>query len=159
MVMRQLSRHRAAFFGICLAAIGSLGVPGGVRAELLDKDGCLRLESERQALIVLGIDNYFVKGAEWAKANLTVADLNLVKRYLDVYEQLKFRCKEEIDIVEVDEPDDEEDVGDGVSNAPPPPLPARKPAKLGASTSVPASRPLNRASIAGAGAGPARRAP
>jgi hypothetical protein len=77
---------------------------------------------------------------------LTVADLNLVKRYLDVYEQLKFRCKEEIDIVEVNEPDDEQETGDAVSNAPPPPLPERTPAKMG----KPAAHrpgPLDRASI------------
>jgi hypothetical protein len=168
MVMRPLSRYWAAFFGTCLAAIGALGGSDDVRAQTPDKDGCLRLEIERQALLVLGIDNYFEKGAEWAKANLTVADLNLVKRYLDVYEQLKFRCEEEIDIVEVDEPDDVEDAGDAVSNVPPPPLPERKPAKMGTSAAAQSPRPLNRASISTAGAGkvltsvktvPARAAP
>jgi hypothetical protein len=143
MEIRPLSRYWAAILGICLAAMGA---SEGVRAQTPDEDGCLRLEIERQALVVLGIDNYFEKGAEWAKANLTVADLNLVKRYLDVYEQLKFRCKEEIDIVEVNEPDDAEEAGDAVSDAPPPPLPERKPAKMGKSAAH-RPGPLDRASI------------
>ncbi len=128
MVMRSRLRYRGsvffAFFVICLL----LAAPRTVSADPLDQGSCDRLETERQALIVLGIDNYFEKGSDWAKANLTVADLNLVKRYLNVYEQLKFRCQEEIDIVDADEPDDEIGEGDDtVSNGPVPPLPVRRP--------------------------------
>ncbi|NJM35363.1 MAG: hypothetical protein HC850_12390 [Rhodomicrobium sp.] len=80
----------------------AIGAPHRASAAL-DDDACNKLRTERQALMVLGIDKYFVKGAEWAKANLTVADLNLVKRYLDVYEQLKFRCEKIVAIAEPDE--------------------------------------------------------
>ena len=75
------------------------------------------------------------KGAEWAKANLTVADFNLVQRYLDVYEQLTFRCQEQIDIVAVDEQDDddEEEGGDAVDRRPPP-FPDRRPNSLAKSS-------------------------
>jgi hypothetical protein len=100
--------------------------PGPVAAAEIDKAGCDRLEMERKALLVLGIDRYFQNGLEWAKANLTVADLNLVKRYLDVYEQLKFRCQEEVEIVETDfegEVSDDDTVADELA----PPLPVRKP--------------------------------
>jgi hypothetical protein len=89
---------------LCCAAPAS-------RAEQLAAGDCQRLDAERRALIVQGIDKHFEKGAEWAKANLTVADLGLVKRYIELYESLKFQCQEEIAIVEVEEPDtvDEDD--------------------------------------------------
>ena len=128
MVLRSRRRYRGSVFFASLALCSILAAPHPVSAEPLDQGGCDRLETERQALIVLGIDKYFEKGSDWAKANLTVADLNLVKRYLNVYEQLKFRCQEDIDIVDADEPDDEIEEGDDtVSNGPVPPLPVRRP--------------------------------
>jgi hypothetical protein len=58
----------------------------------LDEESCQRLRTEKEALTVLGIDKYFEHGADWVKTNLTAADFNLVKRYVNVFEQLKFRC-------------------------------------------------------------------
>lgn len=130
MVMRPLARYSARFLFAFSAIAMIAAATNNASASLLDKDTCERLESERQAMIVLGIDKYFEKGSDWAKANLTVADLNLVKRYLDVYEQLTFRCKEELNIVELDEPDDEQSASETVSNGPAPPLPVRRPADL-----------------------------
>jgi hypothetical protein len=83
---------------LCCAAPAS-------RAEQIASGDCQRFDAERRALIVQGIDKHFEKGAEWAKANLTVADLGLVKRYIELYESLKFQCQEEITIVEIEEPD------------------------------------------------------
>jgi hypothetical protein len=61
----------------------------------LDEESCQRLRTEKEALTVLGIDKYFEHGAAWVKSNLTSADHNLVKRYVNVFEQLKFRCRAE----------------------------------------------------------------
>ncbi|MGF1621280.1 MAG: hypothetical protein ACFCUR_11775 [Rhodomicrobiaceae bacterium] len=126
MVMRPLSRLRTAVLLAGMVAGFLSAVPGLVAAAPIDKEGCDRLEMERKALLVLGIDRYFENGIEWARANLTVADLNLVKRYLDVYERLKFQCKEEVEIVGSDlqgEVSDDETIADELS----PPLPVRKP--------------------------------
>ena len=140
MLMRPLSRFRPLLFGACLT-IAAVAAPERGLGEPLDEDGCRRLEIERQALTVLGIDKYFENGAEWAKTNLTVADLNLVKRYLNVYEQLKFRCKEEIEIVDSDEDGDEEGEGDDtVSTGPVPPLPERKSKEVGKAAAIEAPR-------------------
>lgn len=79
----------ASMLTICVAI--SSGLPGA-SASPLDEESCQRLRTEEKALSVLGIDTYFEHGADWVKANLTVADYNLVKRYVNVYEQLKFRC-------------------------------------------------------------------
>jgi hypothetical protein len=97
------------------------------RAEVLPPAECQKLDAERKALMVLGADKYIEKGPDWAKTNLTVADLDLVKRYFDVFEQLKFRCQEDIGIIEVDEPDVVDD--DDQQTAAPgsaPPVPERR---------------------------------
>ncbi len=104
-------------------------------AEPLDPDACQRLRTEREALTVLGIDNYFERGADWVKSNLTAADLNLVKRYVNVFEQLKFRCP----------PETAAKAGgraQAVSSGPVPPLPVRAPARPArASTPEKAAQP------------------
>jgi hypothetical protein len=80
-----------------------------VSAEKLAQAECQKLDGERRALMVLGVDKDVEKGPDWAKANLTVADLDLVKRYFDLFEQLKFRCQEDIGVTEIDEPDTVDD--------------------------------------------------
>lgn len=84
--------------GVCVRALLTftmlLAWGHGAVAEPLDESACQRLRTEQKALSVLGIDKYFEQGADWVKANLTSADHNLVKRYVNVFEQLKFRCPE-----------------------------------------------------------------
>ena len=74
-----------------LAAIAVL-VAGSVSAEPLAKEACEALVVEQQALITAGVKADFAKGAEWGKANLKADRLSEVHRYLDVEEQLSFRC-------------------------------------------------------------------
>jgi hypothetical protein len=136
MVMRPLSRLTTAVLLAGMVAGFLSAAPGPVAAAQIDKAGCDRLEMERKALLVLGIDRYFENGIEWARANLTVADLNLVKRYLDVYERLKFQCREEVEIVGSDiqgEVSDDEIIADELA----PPLPVRKPVEARKALVVP----------------------
>jgi hypothetical protein len=90
-----------------------------VSAERLAQAECQKIDAERRALMVLGVDKYVEKGPDWAKTNLTVADLDLVKRYFDLFEQLKFRCQEDMGITEIDEPDtvDDDDAPQTASQA------------------------------------------
>ena len=120
MVLRPRSRTGSAFPLIPVLAVLLIG-PSAASADPLDDAACQRLRSERQALTVLGIDKQVEKGADWAKARLTVADLHLVKRYLDVSEQLKFRCDKIVAVAEPEEKDDDDD-----DDAASPPLPERK---------------------------------
>jgi hypothetical protein len=82
----------ASVLTICIAISPGLHTAS---AAPLDEESCQRLRTEKEALSVLGIDKYFEQGAAWVKANLTSADHNLVKRYVNVFEQLKFRCRTE----------------------------------------------------------------
>jgi hypothetical protein len=85
------------------------GAAGPAAATPLDQEACKKLYTERQGLAAQGVDKNLEKGPDWAKANLKVADIILVKRYLELYEQIKFRCEKVIAIIEREEPDDEND--------------------------------------------------
>jgi hypothetical protein len=104
MVRRRLARAGATLL------LGLAGAHSGVKADPLDKDACLRLQAEKQAMLVLGVDKEFAKGPDWAKANLGQSELNLLKRYLAVDEQLKFRCG--MAMVNLNVADEPEDGGD-----------------------------------------------
>jgi hypothetical protein len=123
MLVRPQSRLHPALSAILVSAIVGLA-PCAVSADPLDEASCQRLRTEQQALIVLGTDKTVEKGASWAKERLTVADLNLVKRYLDVMEQIKFRCEKIVALAEPEEKDDEDD--DDAASGAVPPLPERK---------------------------------
>jgi hypothetical protein len=107
---------------------------GPAAATPLDEESCKKLQTERQGLAVLGVDKNLEKGADWAKANLKAADISLVKRYLELYEQLKFRCEKVIALIEPDEPEDEGE--DGVTKKEGPPAPERKDGKTEKASSI-----------------------
>lgn len=115
---------RLRVLGIAAAVMVAGAAP--LRADMLAQAECQKIDAERRALMVLGVDKYIEKGADWAKANLTVADLDLVKRYFHLFEQLKFRCEEDIGITEIDEPDtvDGDDTPQTASRAGAAPAPA-----------------------------------
>lgn len=125
MLVRPQSRLRSALSAMVIVAAASLA-PFAASADPLDEAACQRLRTERQALTVLGIDKTVEKGAGWAKERLTVADLNLVKRYLDVMEQIKFRCDK---IVALAEPEEKDEDDDDAASGGVPPLPERKAAQ------------------------------
>lgn len=82
-----------------LAGVMILGLAacwaGQSSAEPLGKEACDQLAAERQALTGMGVEENMAKGPEWAAANLSTAALDVVKRYITVSEQLKFRCRAE----------------------------------------------------------------
>jgi acyl-CoA synthetase (AMP-forming)/AMP-acid ligase II len=92
MVLRSLRFPQPLRLAGAAFILGAVALPLSASADPLDKEACGKLQSEKQALVVLGVDKEFAKGPEWAKANLGQAELNLLKRYLTIDEQLKFRC-------------------------------------------------------------------
>lgn len=121
--------------------------PLAASANPLDDQACQRLRTERQALTVLGIDKHVEKGAGWAKERLTVADLHLVKRYLDVFEQIKFRCEKIVAFAEPEEKDEDDDDDPAAGGGASPPLPERKHAQP-VKSSAPAVAPQIKANAA-----------
>jgi len=129
-MLRPLGRTGSVVLSCLVMAL----LAGSAAATPLDEESCKKLQTERQGLAVLGVDKNLEKGADWAKANLKAADMNLVKRYLELYEQLQFRCEKVIALIEPDEPDDEGE--DGVAKKDGPPAPERKEAKPEKASSI-----------------------
>jgi hypothetical protein len=138
MVVRPRLRPASAFSAILMLAL--LGfVPIAASAAPLDEAACQRLKTEQQALNVLGVDKQVEKGAGWAKEHLTVADLNLVKRYVDVFEQIIFRCEKVVALVEPQAKDEGGDDDDDDAAVASPPMPERKTNRTAKASAAPAA--------------------
>lgn len=81
---------------ICGAAMAGSAVE--LLAKPLDKEVCKGLEAEKKSLIASGVVKQMAKGALWAKENLSSVQLEEVKRYITVDEQLQFRCGKALEI-------------------------------------------------------------
>jgi len=81
---------------LLLAALaGVVCISGEGHARPLTKDACQRYATERAVLDRLGVKDHLARGPEWARANLTEPQLDLIHRYIRIEEALKFRCPEE----------------------------------------------------------------
>jgi hypothetical protein len=120
---------------VCALAAVLAAFPLGAAADSLDKEACDKLQAEKQTLVVLGVDKEFAKGADWAKANLKPAELNLIKRYIIIDETLKFRCGMAVAALSL--PDDiDETLADLPGAVLPPPMPVRRDQALAAPSPV-----------------------
>jgi hypothetical protein len=108
------------------ALLGVLAMPAGLAAEPLDKDACGKLVTEKQGLVVLGVEKEFAKGPDWAKANLPQDELDKLKRYLAIEEQLKFRCGMAVVTLHVPDEPEEGDDDDGAPSTGSVPMPQRR---------------------------------
>lgn len=63
-----------------------------VFAEKLDKSACKHLRIDLADMLASGIEKDMERGSEWAKANLAPAQLADIKRFLQLQDQLEFRC-------------------------------------------------------------------
>jgi len=75
-----------------LAALAAL--LAGARASPLDAESCTKLLNEHGELEGAGVEADMAKGAEWAKANLGLEKLQRIRRFIEVTEQLVFRCRQ-----------------------------------------------------------------
>lgn len=92
--MRFGRRALTTSSAVALCAAGSF-LAGPVMALPLTEAACERYAAERQTLIRLGAREHFRKGADWAQANLTEPQLDLIQRYIRIKEALTFRCPEQ----------------------------------------------------------------
>jgi hypothetical protein len=75
----------------------------------LDKDACEKLAQDMQNMKMLEVDKLMEKGAAWAASNLSESDLTLVRQYIGLDEQIKFRCTAPGALVHLKRLDDEDD--------------------------------------------------
>ncbi len=101
----------------------------------LDKNACAKLAQDMQNMKLLDVDRLMEKGPAWAVSHLSPVDLSLVRQYIDLDEQMKFRCSAPGSLVHLKHLDEEDEensqggqttdgeakkgrAGDGVENAP-----------------------------------------
>ena len=111
--MTILRRIFAKPVHLALGAVvcGLFALPAPSVAAPLDKDSCAKLTQDMQNMKMLEVDKLMEKGPSWAASHLTSADLSLVRQYIDLDEQLKFRCSAPGSLVHLKHLDDDEDDG------------------------------------------------
>lgn len=87
-MQRRGWQRAGAVAGLAMAA----GFAPVVAAEPLPADVCEQLKSERQVLIEAGVPDVVKNGPTWAKANAGPDKVKAARRYIELQEQLLFRC-------------------------------------------------------------------
>lgn len=64
------------------------------RAAPLDAESCAKLMNEHGQLEQAGVEADMAKGPEWGKANLLPEKLDRIRRFIEIEEQLLFRCRQ-----------------------------------------------------------------
>jgi len=98
---------RFAVFALILGAPALLSVGAG--ASPLDKNTCAKLAQELQNLKALDVDRLMANGPAWAAGHLSPGDLGLVRQYIDLDEQMKFRCSAPSSLVHLKHLEDEDE--------------------------------------------------
>jgi hypothetical protein len=157
----NIFRHvgaRAGWLASGAAACGLFALLAPSFATPLDKEACAKLTQDMQNMKMLEVDKLMQNGAAWAASHLSSTDLSLVRQYIDLDEQLKFRCSAPSSLVHLKHLDDDEEengaakqadadngdakkeqAGDGQEEAP---KPAQKPAEKQKAAKAPAKSPV-----------------
>ena len=77
---------------LCLALGGIGGLIVNAQALPLALEECDRAKAEQAQLEQAGVTRDMSQGAQWARANLTTDRLQRVARWIDLQEQILFRC-------------------------------------------------------------------
>ena len=85
-------RARGPTLPLLIAVLACLCLPQSGFAAALDADSCSKLKVQQDEMEKAGLKDLVGKGPEWAKANLPQEKLNDIKRWIEVDEQLLFRC-------------------------------------------------------------------
>jgi hypothetical protein len=84
------------FIAVALVAASSVLLGAIALAEPLDKEACAKLEVDRKKLMTPKMQSALEQGPDWVKNHLNDADIERVREFLLVEEQLKFRCRESV---------------------------------------------------------------
>jgi hypothetical protein len=98
---------RFAAWALFLSAPAFL--PVSALAAPLDKNACAKLAQDLQNLKALDVDKLMERGPAWAAGHLSAGDLALVRQYVDLDEQMKFRCDAPGSLVHLKHLEDEDE--------------------------------------------------
>ena len=106
--LRRISaKPRGLAFGAAICTLVALLAPAA--SAPLDKDACAKLALDMQNMKMLEVDKLMENGPAWAASHLSSDDLNLVRLYIELDEQLKFRCSAPSSLVHLKHLDDEDE--------------------------------------------------
>jgi hypothetical protein len=122
------------FIAVALVAASPVWLGAFALAEPLDKEACATLEIDRKKLMTPKMQSALEQGPDWVKNHLNEADIEKVREFLLVEEQLKFRCRDSVVARAMQR---------ALANPDSVPLPDRKPALPASTTaaSVPSTPP------------------
>jgi hypothetical protein len=101
--LRLLTYGTAAFLFAAPAALAP------ARATPLDKNTCAKIAQDIQNMKALDVDRLMERGPAWAADNLSSSDFSLVRQYIDLDEQMKFRCSAPSSLVHMKPLEEEEE--------------------------------------------------
>ncbi len=107
-ILRRMGA-RAGWLASGAAACGLFALLAPSFAAPLDKEACAKLAQDMQNMKLLEVDKLMENGAGWAASHLSAIDLNLVREYIGLDEQLKFRCSAPGSLVHLKHLDDEDE--------------------------------------------------
>lgn len=100
---------RCRFFRLLAFTLAFSAPAIGVDASPLDKAACAKIALDLQNLKALDVDKLMANGPAWAADHLTAADIAVVRQYIDLDEQLKFRCMAPGSLVHLKRLDDDDE--------------------------------------------------
>lgn len=62
-------------------------------AEPLDKESCVHLQSERRQMLSPDMQKALDQGPDWVKSHLDEPDIDRVRQFLTIEEEIEFRCR------------------------------------------------------------------
>lgn len=78
---------------VFLTSSSAVLVGFGAAAAPLDKESCSNLQNERKALLTREMQSALDHGPDWVKNHLNDAELERVRKFLLIEEQIVFRCR------------------------------------------------------------------
>jgi hypothetical protein len=106
-ILRRIGT-RTGWLASGAAACGLFALLAPSFATPLGKEACAKLTQDMRNMKMLEVDKLMQNGATWAATHLSATDLNLVRQYIDLDEQLKFRCSAPSSLVNLKHHDDED---------------------------------------------------
>lgn len=82
------------FIAVALFASSPALLGTAAWAEPLDKEACLKLQGERKKLLTREMQAALDHGPDWVKNHLDSGEIEKVREFLAIEEQIEFRCRE-----------------------------------------------------------------
>jgi len=92
MTSRPITFERLGACALLVAAASLLDL-GRAAAEPLDKQSCSDLQTERKQLLTKNMQTALDQGPDWVKTHLNETEIDQVRRFLNIEEQIEFRCR------------------------------------------------------------------